>query len=435
MHLKEELTTRGYLHQYTHDEVFDIFEAWGKKFYLWVDLSADSMTIGNFVALMMAIRLMMKWNTGYLLVWWATSTIGNPSGKDTERPILTEEELQHNQRNIHRQFDTLCQNIQNLSGKKLDYTIVNNKDFFTRMNVLDYLKEVGRHITVNRMLWKDIVRKRVTDPDKYISYAEFSYMLIMGYDFYHLYKHDEVILEIWWSDERDGIITWIELIGKKLHKTAYGITNKLIVDSNGKKFGKSEGNAIRLDPKKNHPYVCYNYFINTADADIERYLKLFTLMSCEDINTIVQEHKKEPEKRIWQQHLAYLVTQIIFWANYANHCKRIQHILYSTDDKINALHSVDNETLHSLHKATWNHHTQNQRIKLTEALVQSGLYTSHGEAKKAIKSNAISLNEQKIANIGYIIQEWDWIQNKFILLRKGKKTYSSLLYTKEKIHQ
>ncbi len=425
MKLKEELEQRWYLHQYTHEEVFEIFENGWKKFYLWVDLSADSMTIGNFVALMMAIRIMMRWNTWYLLVWWATSTIGNPSGKDNERPILTDEQLLHNQNWISDQFAKLCSNIESISWKKLDFTIVNNKDFFVDMNALEYLKEVGRYITVNWMLNKDIVKKRVTDPDKFISYAEFSYMLIMGYDFFHLFKNEDVIMEVWWSDERDWIITWIELISKKINETAYWITNKLIVDSNGKKFWKSEWNAIRLDPKKNHPYVCYNYFMNSADEDVERYLKLFTLLEFDEINKIIQSHNTDVSKREGQSKLSYLVTQMIYWTKSADLCIMIKDTLFGSANAVEKITSMSEEEMIAINQSTWWNIWSNMRI--LEAIVATWLCESNAEAKKAIKSNAISLNEIKVSDVWYEISDQDRINWKILLLRKGKKTYKTLL--------
>ena len=423
MDLKTELEQRGFLHQYTHEEVFALFDEGGKKFYLGVDLSADSMTIGNFVPLMMAIRIMLKWNTAYLLVWGATSTIWNPSGKDTERPILTDEQLLHNQECIGAQFWQICKNIETISGKKLQYKIVNNKDFFTNMNVLDYLKEVGRHITVNRMLGKDIVRKRVTDPDKHISYAEFSYMLIMWYDFYHLYKHDDVIMEIGGSDERDGIITGIELIGKKLWKTAYGITNKLIVDSSGKKFGKSEGNALWLDPEKNSPYVIYQYFINTADEDIERYLKLLTLLSFEEITKIMTEHEPDKSQRLGQQQLAYYVVQTIFGQQAADYAKHSTQLLFQSEDIVAAIAGLeDKEQIQFISHATWWTRIDTG-TNLSQLAIESGLANSNGELKKLIKQNGLSLNGNKIHDLAVLTNDITkdlLLKNQTLLLQKGK---------------
>lgn len=427
MNLKKELETRWFLHQYTDEKVFELFEEWGKNFYFWVDLSADSMTIWNYVALMMAMRIMMRGNKAYLLVWGATSTIWNPSWKDKERPILSDEQLNHNQISIWNQFKTLCENVEKKSWKTLNFEIVNNKDFFVNMNVLDYLKEVWRYITVNRMLSKDIVKKRISDPDKRISYAEFSYMLIMWYDFYHLYTNNNVIMEVWWSDERDWILAWLELIQKKHWWTAYWITNKLIMDSTGKKFWKSEWNAIRLDPKKNNPYVCYHYFMNATDEDVERYLKLFTLLSIEDISNLIKAHNENPSRRFWQKELAFHVTEIIFWMEAAKTAEKIRVFLYEQENKKDFLASLDDTSLTDIHQALWNSIPVKKSTRILEILVISGLCESNSEAKKAIKNNAIYLNENKITDISYELSPQDWIQQKIILLRKWKKTYKTVI--------
>lgn len=198
-----------------------MYEKGGESFYLGVDCSAPSMTIWNFVALMMAIHFALRGNKMYLLVGGATSTIGNPSGKDNERPILTPEDLARNQKGIEAQFRKLTANISEITGKKIDVEIVNNYDFHKDMTNLEFLQEVGRYMTVNWMIGKDIVKKRISDPDKWISFAEFSYMLIMGYDYYYLWKHHGVKLEVWGSDEWDGILAGIELTGKSWSRSLW----------------------------------------------------------------------------------------------------------------------------------------------------------------------------------------------------------------------
>lgn len=420
--LKEELESRGFLHQYTDEKVFEIFEKGGNNFYFWVDLSADSMTIGNFVALMMAIHVMLKGNHCYLLVWGATSTIGNPSGKDNERPILSDQQLSHNQENIRLQFDDLCKNVEIVTGKKLSYSIVNNKDFFKDMNVLEYLREVGRFVTVNWMISKDIVKKRITTPDQWISYAEFSYMLIMGYDYYYLWKHHNVILEVGGSDEWDGILSGLELISKKSSWTAYGITNKLILDSNGKKFGKSEGNAIWLDSKKNSPYICYNYFMNATDEDIERYLKLFCFLDLQEIWAIITEHQKDPSKRYGQQQLAYLATQIVFWTQAAEYANSIRIALFWWENPCEGIEKFEQDQVAALAGAIGSLQFKDS-LSLIDVLVDTGLCTSRWDAKKDIQANAICVNETKITDINYTLSEKDFLQNGVSLIRKGKKTY------------
>ncbi|PID86446.1 tyrosine--tRNA ligase [Candidatus Gracilibacteria bacterium] len=417
--LKKELEDRGFLHQYTDEKVFEIFEKGGNNFYFGVDCSSNSMTIGNFVALQMAIKFMLKGNKCFLLVGGATSTIGNPSGKDSERPILGKEILQANQKGIASQFDKLVKNVENITGKKLSYEIVNNYDFFKNMNILTFLKEVGRFMTVNWMMSKDIVKKRITDPNKFISYAEFSYMLIMGYDFYHLNKYNNVILEVGGSDEWDGILSGIELVGKKSNKEVYGVTNKLIMDANGKKFGKSEGNAIWLDENKTSPYQMYQYFMNSLDEDIGKYLKLFSFLEINEINEIVEKHFESPEKREGQKILAYKVVEIIHGTNEANLAKNISNFMFSgSEDRIKFLESSTDHEIKTICNAIGGYEYKNEN--LFETIVKSGLAKSSSEVRQAIKSGAISINEERISDFNHDFSQ-SFINNKVLLIRKGKK--------------
>jgi len=418
--LRQDLESRGFLHQYTNEKVFDLFEKGGQKFYFWVDCSADSMTIGNFVALMMAIHFMLRGNKCYLLVGWATSTIGNPSGKDDERPILTEEDLARNQAGIAAQFQRLTDNISNLTGEKLDYEVVNNYDFHKDMNVLDYLREVGRYVTVNWMIGKDIVKKRITDPDKFISYAEFSYMLIMGYDYYHLWKHMWVTLEVWGSDEWDGILAGLELISKKDGWEVFGVTNKLIMDANGKKFWKSEGNAVWLDENKTSQYAMYQYFINTLDADIGRYLKLFSFMSDEEISSIVDEHNKAPEERYGQMTLARAVVEMVHGKTQANMCEEITEFLFGTADKIDLLQSLSSEEFESFYNEIGGVEYTDQN--LFGLFIESWLEKSWWTTRQSLSSGALYVNEKKLTDNHYDFS-WDFIDDKFLLIRKGKKNF------------
>lgn len=421
MELKTDLEQRWFLHQFTNDDLFEKFQNGGEKFYLWVDCSANSMTIGNFIALMMAIHLMVRWNKCYLLVWWATSTIGNPSWKDKERPILSEKQLLKNQDWITKQFDILVKNLENFLWKKLDYEIVNNYNFFKEMNILDFLKEVWRFITINSMISKDIVKTRVEDPDKSISYAEFSYMLIMWYDFYYLNKNEWVTLEIGWSDEWDWIVSWIELVSKKSWKEVYGLTNKLITDSTGKKFGKSEWNAIWLDKKKTSPFKMYQFFLNTNDDDIEKYLKLCTFMSFEEISKVVKKHIENPELRYWQTVLAEYIVASIHWNWELETAKKITEFLFKSQDKFNLLKEISKDELKSFQQAIWGKKYNNE--DLLDLLVNVWFVSSRWEAKKSIKAWSVSLNEQKINDFSKKIEFVD----DFLLLRKGKKNYAIVL--------
>lgn len=416
MQLKQELEQRGFLKQYTHEEIFPLFEKGGQTFYFGVDPSADSMTIGNFVALMQCIHFMLRGNKCYLLVGGATGMIGNPTGKDKERNFLDEETLQRNQAWIHRDLARMCANVADLTGKKLDYEIVNNYDWFKDMGYLQFLREVGKNMTVNRMMNKDIVRSRINDPEKSISYAEFSYMLIMGYDFYVLNRDYGVTLEIGWSDEWDGILAGIEITSKLTGQQVYGLTNNLILDSTGRKFGKSEGNAIWLDPAKNSPYSVYQYFLNTTDEDVERYLKLFTLLSFDEIDAIVTQHIADPARRYGQEQLATYVVTTIFGTQAATQAAVITSVLFATDDIMAVINSLDDATQWALCDATWGVCLDTGTYRVTELAVSAGLAWSNGEAKKLIQSGALSINEKKVDDIGAVVELNDWL-----LVRKGKK--------------
>ncbi len=429
MHLKEELQERGFLKQYTDEALFDIYEKWGNSFYFGVDPSANSMTIGNFVALMQAIHVMLKGNKCYLLVGGATGMIWNPSWKDAERNFLDTDTLAKNQAGIHSDFQRLCNNIQKITKKTLNYEIVNNYDRFKNMNYLEFLREVGKVMTVNRMMNKDIVRNRISDPDKFISYAEFSYMLIMGYDFYVLHRDHNVTLEVGWSDERDGILAGIEITHKLTGNTVYGITNNLILDSNGKKFWKSEGNALWLNPNKNSPYIVYQYFMNATDVDVSRYLKLFTFLDLKEIEDIQAQHNQNPELRLGQKKLAYLVCQIIFSTEEAEQAKLTSEFMFA-ENKIEVLKGLPEESQRSLAKevnskytnsALYQNTTYEPSDTLIDVLVKFWIVESRWDAKKLIQQWGISVNEQKITDIAYTLQPEEFISGKLILLSKWKK--------------
>ncbi len=424
MQLKQELEKRDFLYQVTDEKIFDLFERGWQSFYLWVDPSADSMTIGNFVALMHAIHYMLKGNKCYLLVGGATGMIGNPTGKDKERNFLDETTLKKNQEGIHSDFLRVCANVEKVAGKKLDFEIVNNYDWFKDMNYLEFLRQVGKSMTVNRMMNKDIVKKRVSDPDQSISYAEFSYMLIMGYDFYVLNKKHNVTLEVWWSDERDGILAGIEITHKLGGKQVFGATNKLITDSTGKKFGKSEWNALRLNPEKNSPFVVYQYFMNTNDEDVERYLKLFTLLDFDAIEDISHKHKEDPALRHGQKELATYVVTTIFGEQAAKQSAIITELLFWSDDKTMIIKTMNDSDIDALVAATGGINIEGEQ-RILDLCTQSWLTQSNGEAKKQIQSWAITVNETKVDDIQQTINKEKSI-NGLILLRKWKKTYKAI---------
>ncbi len=428
MHLKEEITARGLLKQATDEGLFDLYDKGWQTLYVWMDPTADSLHLGNFVGFMHALQYMKRGNKLIFIVWGATWMIGDPWGKNSERTFLDEETLAANVQKIEAQVHSVLKNITEISGEEFEFEVINNLDFYRGMEYLQFLRNVGKYITVNNMMHKETVKKRLETEDQSISYTEFSYMLIQGYDFVRLHHDHDCKLQIAGSDQRWNVVTGIELINKiseKENKDAYGATTPLILDSTGKKFGKSEGNALWLSPEKNSPYTIYNYFMNIADEDVGRYLKIFSVKSLQEIQEIDEAHMKEPQLRQGQKTLAYLVTQIIFWTAEADNSALVQETFYGSWDIVAKIGWFDESQLDSLNASTW--WTTWSNMRLIEALVQTWLCESNGAAKKDIKNNAISLNEQKITDIGYEISDEDWINGKIILLKKGKKTYKTIL--------
>ncbi len=428
MNLQEEITARGLLKQATDEKLFELYDKGGQTLYVGMDPTADSLHLWNFVWFMHALQYMKRWNKLIFIVWGATGMIGDPGGKNSERNFLDEDILAHNVGRIYKQVEAILANITEISGETFEFEIKNNLDFFKDMNYLEFLRKVGKYITVNNMMHKETVKRRLETDDQSISYTEFSYMLIQGYDFVRLHDDHDCKLQIAGSDQRGNVVTGIELINKiseKENKDAYGATTPLILDSTGKKFGKSEGNALWLSPEKNSPYTVYNYFMNVSDEDVERYLKIFSVKSLSEIQDIVTQHNTSPELRQWQKSLAHLVTQIIFGTQAADNCVLVQETLYGGWDMISKIAWLDSDQIISLNNSTW--WTNWDWWRLVEVLVQTWLCESNGEAKKAIKNNAISLNENKITDIWYEISDQDRINDKIILLKKGKKTYKTLL--------
>lgn len=424
--LKQELEQRWLLKQYTDEKLFDLYDHGGQKFYFGMDPTADSLHLGNFVNFINAVHLMRRWNICIPLVGGATGMIGDPGWKDSERSFLDEGTLAHNVSAIQDQINALIANIVEVTGENLKTSpVVNNKDFYEGMSFLDFLREAGKYITVNSMLTKETVKKRIEDPDKSISYTEFSYMLIQGYDFYKLYQTQWCKLQIAGSDQWGNVTTGTEIIRKKTGEEAYAFTCPLVLDSAGKKFGKSEGNAIWLDRKKNSPYYVYQYFLNTTDADVERFLNLFTLYDFDIIAQIVATHQQDLSARYGQSMLAEYVTKLIFWPDAARQAQMITSILFGKGDVMETIKWLSAEDLDALMQETGGVKSEELKansVGIVDLLVQSWLASSNGEGKKLIQWGGIYVNEQKVEDISMILSSADEI-NGVILLRKGKKGY------------
>ena len=427
MKLREELEKRGFLYQSTSEKLFDIYDEGGQTFYFGCDPTADSLHLGNFVVFMNAVNFMKRGNKLILIIWGETGMIGDPGGRDSERQMLSQETLEYNVSKISEQVKGILDNLKMLSGVDFVFEVRNNQEFYKDMSFSAFLREVGKYITVNQMMSKETVKKRIEDPDQSISFTEFSYMLLQAYDYYWLHTKEGVNLQLASSDQRGNIVTGIELISKKCGDEVYGMTGPLILDSTGKKFGKSEGNAIWLSPGKNSPYFVYQYFMNTSDADVERYLKLFTLLSLDEIDSIVSAHNSDTASRWGQRTLAHYVVQTIFGKRAVEAAEKISEVLFWGEDKLELIKNMSSEEISALKQETGGATLESLPLNICDALVMTGLESSKGNAKKSIESGAIYLNEEKVEKIDFEITDSDIINSKVALLRKGKKTYKIIL--------
>ena len=429
--LRHELEQRWLLYQYSDEAVFDLYDTWWQSFYCGYDPTADSFTIGHLVSIMNAVHYMRRGNTFYLMLGGATGMIGDPSGKNAERAFLSDETVRHNVDAIGRQMTSLLANIEEMLGQKLHFEMANNADFYTDMSYLRFLRDVGKYITVNAMMHKETVKRRLTDPDQSISYTEFSYMLLQGYDFLRRYQDKWLKLQTCGSDQWGNCVTGLELIDKIADGKAYVASTPLLLDASGKKFGKSEGNALRLDPTKNSPYTVYQYFMNTADADIERYLKILTLLEFDTIEQIIATHHSDPATRYGQEQLAWQVIRIIFGQDALRQAQMISQILFSKENPLDMIATMSVDDIQALQEETGGEKNSqftmhNAQLPIIELLVQTWLASSNGDAKKLIESRGVSYQERVVEDIHATVSASDAV-NGVILLRKGKKNFRVVL--------
>lgn len=416
--IKQELEDRGLLYQNTNDEIFTLIDEWNADFYCGFDPTADSLHLGNFIGFMVAIHIMRRWNKYTALTGGATGMIWDPGWKNAERDFLSVEDLDNNQKSISNQIAAVAENLKNFTGDDLKYSFINNKVFYENMNFLDFLREVGKFMTVNVMMWKDTVKKRIEDPAQSISYTEFSYQLLQGYDACRLFQDSNVILQIGGQDQWGNLVTGTELIRKKYDASSYALTWPLITDATGKKFGKSEGNAMFLDKNKTSPYFIYQYFMNTSDEDISRFMKMLTLIETQEVDTIVENHMAEPELRVGQKLLAFKVVEIIHWTREAELAEQITEFMFGKSDKVSELAWLSSEDVSTYQNAMWGLEYTEQNF--FEIIVGSGLAKSNSEARNAVQSWAISINWEKISDMKHDFSS-DFLANGSLLLQKGKK--------------
>lgn len=422
--LKQELEDRWLLYQYSSDDLFKKFDEWKWVFYCGFDPTADSLHLWNFIGFMVWVHIMRRWNKYIALTWGATGMIWDPGWKDSERTFLTTEILENNQKSISKQISRVLENMKLFTWNDFKYDFVNNKDFYVWMWFLDFLREVWKFITVNTMINKESVKKRIEDPDKSISYTEFSYQLLQGYDYCKLFKDSSVTLQIWGSDQWWNLVTGTELIRKKYDSEVYALTWPLITDSTWKKFGKSEWNAMFLDKNKTTPYFIYQYFMNTSDEDLSKYMKMLTLIETEEIDEIVTKHMLNPQDRVWQKLLSFKVVEIVHWTKEAELAEKISNFMFWSDEKVEILKNLNNEDLITFKKSIWwfDYSWEN----LFETIVKSWLESSNSNSRNAVKSWAIFINEEKVDDFNLDLST-KFINNDFFLLRKWKKNFRIII--------
>lgn len=404
MKLFEELKWRGLIKDVAGEDIEKKINDEKITFYWGTDPTADSLHLGHYSSLLTAKRLSNAGHHPILLVGGATGLIGDPR-PTAEREIISKDVLNKNLEGIRKQVDKI------FDGKA---EIVNNYDWIKDFNYIDFLRDVGKYVNVNYMLSKDIINRRL---ETGITYAEFSYTLIQGYDFLHLFENKNCILQAEGSDQWGNITTGLDLIKKKTGKDAYAFTMPLVLDVHGNKFGKSEGNALWLDINKTSSYELYQYLINTDDSMCESYLKIFTFLTPEEIMKIVDEHKKNPHLRIAQTTLAREIITDLHGKEEFLSAEKISKALFKGD--IKELNSKQIEEGF----AKVPHFEISEVMNIVDLLVNSKITSSKREAREFLKNNAISINGEKVNDENIAIDKDMSIENKYVVIRRGKKNY------------
>ena len=418
-----ELGWRGMLHDITPDtEKFLLSQS--VSGYIGFDPSADSLHIGSLVQIMVLIHFQRAGHRPIILLGGATGMIGDPSGKSDERNLLSKEILERNTKSIKKQLEKY---LDFDSTNPIAAEIVNNYDWMKNFSLIKFSREIGKHITVNYMMSKDSVKKRLQSDSKTgMSFTEFTYQLIQGYDFLHLFKEKQCKIQMGGSDQWGNIVTGVELVRRKESGKVFALTCPLITKSDGSKFGKSEHGNIWLDKKRTSPYRFYQYWLNSSDDDSKKYIKIFTLLSNQEIENLIQKHDESPNLRILQKKIAEEITMMVHSKEDLRKVQKATEILFgksTTDD----LKKIDRQIFLDVFEGVPKVQILKKEIKsgvdIISALVSIGNFlSSKGEARRAIRENSISVNKNKVDE-NYYLTEKDLIDNRYILMQKGKKNY------------
>lgn len=418
-----ELTWRGMIHTVMPGAEEHLMESM-RSAYVGFDPTADSLHIGNLVPIMLLAHYQRCGHRPVALVGGATGMIGDPSGKSNERNLLDETTLRHNQEAIKKQLAHFLDFESNAENAAI---LVNNYDWMKNFSFLEFIRDVGKHITVNYMMAKDSVKNRISsDSTEGMSFTEFTYQLVQGYDFLHLYNDKNCTIQMGGSDQWGNITTGTELIRRIGNGKGFAITCPLITKSDGSKFGKSEGGNVWLDANRTSPYKFYQYWLNSSDEDAEKYIKIFTFLTQSEIEALVKEHTEAPHLRILQKRLAEEITTMVHSKEDLENAIKASNILFgnSTGDDLKHLNEQTFlDVFDGVPQAEVSMIDVENGLDIIGALAEkTGFLKSNGEARRALKENSISVNKEKVGE-DYKITTSDLINDKFVLLQRGKKNY------------
>ena len=424
MNFVEELTWRGMVHDITPGTEEQLQKEMTSA-YVGIDPTADSLHIGHLVSVMMLKHFQIAGHKPIALVGGATGMIGDPSGKSVERNLLDEQTLRHNEACLKKQ---LAKFLDFESDAANAAELVNNYDWMKSFSFLDFIRDIGKHITVNYMMAKDSVKKRLGEEAKMgLSYTEFSYQLVQGTDFLHLYREKNCKLQMGGSDQWGNITTGTELIRRKESGEAFALTCPLITKADGGKFGKTESGNVWLDPKLTTPYKFYQFWLNVSDADAEKYIKIFTLLSKQEVAVLVKEQEAAPHLRPLQKRLAKEVTCMVHDEDEYNKAVDASEILFGKATT-ESLAKLEKETFLSVFEGVPTYQVDRARLDAGVPVVElltteTGAFPSKGELRRTIKGNGLSLNQAKLTDQEYLVTGADLINGSYILVQKGKKNY------------
>lgn len=418
MNFVEELRWRGLLHDLTPGVEEALLEN-KMRAYIGFDPTAPSLTIGNLVPIMLLKRFQQAGHQPVVLMGGATGRIGDPSGKDEERQLKSYEELDFNLAHQQKQMEKLIR----FDDSDTSALIANNYDFYTDMNVLTFLRDVGKRMTINYMMSKDSVKNRL---EKGLSFTEFSYQLLQGYDFQYMYEHMDVKIQMGGSDQWGNITGGTELIRRNLGGKAYAITCPLLTKSDGKKFGKSEKGNIWLDAKMTSPYQFYQFWINASDDDLSKLLRTFSMKSKEEIEALEAKHAEAPHLRVAQKALAEEMTIFVHSEEDYQSALKVSELLFNKKANKDMLLSLSESALADVAEELTSFEIDRSQfdngMKITELLAQATtILSSNGEVRRAIKSNAIAVNKDKVTSFEAVISADSLLHGKYLMVENGKK--------------